>query len=90
MIYDAVALLASEKSVATLAQEATARDFVSDAFAHAKFIAYNEAAKPLFDNAGVAPDKGCLLLSNPDDARRFFRLCYSLRFWERESKVRAS
>ncbi len=34
VLYDAVAVLASEEGAALLAKEAAARDFVADAFAH--------------------------------------------------------
>ena len=44
VLYDAIAVIASTEGAALLAREATAKDFVSDAFAHAKFIAYSEAA----------------------------------------------
>src|SRR5262249_29536436 len=42
VLYDAVAILASGDGAAMLIREATVKDFVSDAFAHAKFIAYSE------------------------------------------------
>jgi catalase len=89
VLYDAVAILASTEGAAMLAQEATVRDFVSDAFAHAKFIAYVEAAKPLLDKAGVIPDEGCVVLKNPSDAVSFLEACRKLRLWQREAKVRA-
>ena len=39
-----------------LAKDKTAKDFVSDAFAHCKFIAHSPEALPLFEKAGVAAD----------------------------------
>jgi len=46
-----------------LAREAAAKDFVSDAFAHAKFMAYAATAQPLFEKAWVTePDGGCIAL----------------------------
>ena len=56
VLYDAVALLPSAAAIDDLLQEATARDFVADAFAHCKFIGYVEAAMPLFEKAGIAED----------------------------------
>ena len=44
----------SADGAAQLATDAAARDFVSDAFAHCKFIGYVAAATPLLDAAGVA------------------------------------
>jgi catalase len=89
VLYDAVALLVSEEGAELLKGEATARDFIADAFAHAKFIAYAETAQPLLDKAGVEPDGGFLALSKPADAERFIKLCAKLRFWEREASVHA-
>ncbi len=56
VLYDAVALLVSHAGATLLAQEASARDFVADAFAHCKFIGYSEAALPLLAKAGVPTD----------------------------------
>jgi catalase len=89
VLYDAVAILTSTEGAAMLAQEATAKDFVSDGFAHAKFIAYTEAAKPLLDKAGVIQDEGCIVLKNPSDAVSFLEGCGKLRLWQREAKVHA-
>ncbi len=87
VLYDAVAILVSAEGAALLASEATARDFVADAFAHAKFIAYVDAAKPLLDKAGITVDGGCELLSAPGDVDRFVDRCGELRFWRREAQV---
>jgi catalase len=89
VLYDAVAILVSAEGTKLLNAEATARDFVADAFAHAKFIGYVEAAKPLLDKAGVTADGGCFALSGPSDAKRFIDVCGKLRFWEREKSVHA-
>ncbi|MCD0417325.1 catalase [Rubrivivax sp. JA1024] len=89
VLYDAVAILVSAEGAAQLQQEATARDFVADAFAHAKFIATSEDAVPLLEKAGVEPDGGVMSLAGPKDAGRFLELCTQLRFWEREPKVHA-
>jgi catalase len=89
VLYDAVALLPSEDGAAVLSREATAKDFVSDAFAHAKFIAYSKTAQPLLDKGGVEADGGCLLLQKPSDAKVFVQTCRQLRFWEREAAVHA-
>ena len=90
VLYDAVAVLPSAEGAALLACEATARDFVNDAFAHAKFIAYAETAKPLFEKAGVIDmDGGFIALKRPADAAGFIEACRRVRFWEREAKVHA-
>jgi catalase len=89
VLYDAIALLPSVEGTTLLEGEATAKDFVSDAFAHAKFIAFAEAARPLLDKAGISPDDGCLALRSADDAETFVARCGRLRFWEREARVHA-
>jgi catalase len=85
VLYDAVVLLPSAKGVAALAARSTAKDFVSDAFAHHKFIGYNTAAAPLLETAGVAAllDDGCLKVTK-SAAAKFVRRCAALRYWERD------
>ncbi len=89
VLYDAVVLLFSEAGAKLLSQEATARDFISDAFAHSKFIGYTEAALALFDKAGLRGnmDDGCISINKPADAATFLKACHALRLWERENKV---
>ncbi|AJY48353.1 catalase [Martelella endophytica] len=92
VLYDAVAILASEEEIVTLMQESTAKDFVNDAFAHCKFIAYNAAVMSLFEKTGLASDldDGCIKLSVADDAEDFIAACAKLRVWDREPKVKAA
>jgi catalase len=87
VLYDAIVVIPSAEGAALLAREATAKDFVSDAFAHAKFIAYSEAAlsisvTPALWSSGLA---GCVAT----DAKTFLKTCRKLRFWEREATVHA-
>ncbi len=91
VLYDAVAILPSAAGVKLLAQEATAKDFVNDAFAHAKFIAYGPDALPLFEKANLAADMdgGFMALKKPADAKTFIKACGEKRFWAREAKVHA-
>jgi catalase len=74
-----------------LLKNAAAKDFVSDAFAHLKFIAYNDAAVPLFEKAGIAADMddGFVLLSTAKAASDFVTVCRKVRRWEREKAVTA-
>ena len=53
VLYDAVAVLASDDGAAELAAMPAAKDFVTDAHAHSKFIGHMPAAEPLFDAAGL-------------------------------------
>jgi catalase len=90
VLFDAVALLPGEAGVADLLAESTARDFVADAFAHCKFIAYVEAAKPLFAKAGIADvlDEGVIPLSAKKDIAAFVAKLADLRLWAREPLVK--
>jgi catalase len=89
VLYDAVALLLSEDGAALLATDKTAKDFVSDAFAHCKFIASTKASHPLLEAAGVAGqlDEGCVQLLTRKDAASFIDACGQLRVWDREPKI---
>jgi catalase len=91
VLYDAVALLVSEESAALLSKDAPTKDFISDAFAHCKFIGYSAEAQPLLAMAGVADklDEGFLALSGERDAAKFIKLCRDLRLWSREAGVDA-
>ena len=89
VLFDAVAVLLSDAGAQLLTDEATARDFVVDAFAHCKFIAHTAAARPLLEKAGIAErDKGVIELHEPGDAASFVEACRGLRLWEREAKVK--
>jgi len=91
VLYDAVVVLLSDQGAQLLAKEATARDFVNDAWAHAKFIAYNGAALPLFQSAGITPDDGgCTELQSATDVQQFLKNCRAVRFWPREATVQAT
>ena len=90
VLYDAVAVLPSESGMIDLLKESTARDFVADAFAHCKFIAYTAAALPLFEKAGIFEglDEGVILLAAPKDVASFIELLGNLRIWSREPNVK--
>ncbi|PWW00297.1 catalase [Hoeflea marina] len=90
VLYDAVAILVSEAGAAELRKMPAARDYVADAFAHCKFIAFSAAAQPLMEKAGIGADldDGCVALAKPADAKRFIETCRDLRFWEREKTLK--
>ncbi|MGA0600286.1 catalase [Caulobacter sp. KR2-114] len=92
VLFDAVALLPSPEGGFELATEAAAVNFVRDAFAHLKVIAYLPAAEPLFVKgglSGVGPgsDPGLIVLParSVDD---FVRVAAEGRIWAREPQVR--
>ena len=88
VVYDAVAVVMSEKSAKRFNTDKPSIDFVNDAFAHAKFVAYVPSVQPLFESAGVWNwmDEGFAdVSSGKDAAKTFIEKCGSLRFWDRES-----
>lgn len=89
VLFDVVAILASAAGAGLLARDGAAKDFVSDAFAHCKFIGYSPEAELLLEKAGVAGDldEACARLGGGDDAKAFIEASAQLRFWPRELKV---
>ena len=89
VLYDAVAIVSSPEGAKQIASHPPARDFVSDAFAHLKFIAYTEGAMPLLESAGITKDldEGCAVLAVTSDAGAFIDMCGKLRHWPREKML---
>lgn len=85
VVFDAVALVMSEASGKKMSGNKPSQDFVSDAFAHVKFIAYSEGAMPLLEATGVAEkmDDGVVKIEAKADAADFLKQCKQLRFWDR-------
>jgi catalase len=73
-IFDAVAVLLSEKGTQMLLKESAAVEFVMNAFGHLKAIGHTPEAKPLLDKAGVVPDDGVVTIEDLPKAggRRYF------------------
>lgn len=84
VLYDAIAIVTAQNSVAAITT-AAGRDFVADAFAHSKFIAYVPEALLLFEKAGIQDslDAGCIKLEE-HSVQQFVKLCGQLRYWDRE------
>jgi len=82
VLLDAIALVLGEDDGAKFAKYKPAIDFVSDAFAHLKAIAADDAAAPLLKAAGVEADDGVTAL----DADAFVAAA-SKRFYDRENKL---
>jgi catalase len=88
VLFDTVAVVASDHGTTALLGEAAAVAWVHDAFAHLKVIAHSAAAQPLFDAAGVMPDAGVVALADVGDAKGFAALAGKGRIWAREASVR--
>jgi catalase len=91
VLYDAVAILAAPGGARALAARPPARDFVTDAVAHCKFIGYTSGAAVLFEAAGLpaepaAEDEGFISLAE-HPAAEFIARCRRLRYWHREFAV---
>ena len=88
VLYDAVALIFGAQSGEEVAEKPEARDFVADAFAHCKFIAFSPESLPLLEKAGIAEaiDGGMIQLSNSGSVSEFVSILGKLRLWERETK----
>ena len=86
VLFDAVAIIATTEGAAALAASPAARDFISDAYAHCKFIAYTSGAAALLETAGLRgdspPDGGFISLDDHEPAD-FIARCRQLRFWDR-------
>jgi len=91
VLYDAVALIVSDEGAALLKTHGPAKDFVSDAFAHCKFVAYSEAAVALFEAAAIADkrDEGFIALNHRRDVDAFIKAARALRLWSREPLTKA-
>ena len=88
VLYDAVAVIAESGGARALAARPAARDFVTDAVAHCKFIAYTSGAAVLFEAAGLpaspaGADEGFVSLGELP-AAEFITRCRRLRHWQRE------
>ncbi|PPI98438.1 catalase [Nocardia nova] len=84
VLYDAVVILASEAGAAELTTVPPARDFVSDAYAHGKFIAHRNAGA-LFAAAGLTGelDAGVMDLAAGASVADFLGRCRDVRYWAR-------
>ncbi len=85
VLFDAVAILVSEKGADDLLIENAARQFIGDAIAHKKFVAYSKPARALVEACrleGADGDQGLLELSTNKAASDFLERCRNLRAWE--------
>lgn len=86
VLFDAVLVIPSEMGAPGLSAKRAARDFVSDAFAHCKYIGYGSGALALLDASGVADgrDDGMVAVDDSSGVDEFLKRAVRLRFWERE------
>jgi catalase len=87
-LYDAVAIIAAPGGARALAARPAARDFVTDAVAHCKFIGYTSGAAVLLEAAGLPADPadeddGFVSL-NEYPVAEFIARCRQVRHWQRQ------
>ncbi|MES2492937.1 MAG: catalase [Pseudomonadota bacterium] len=89
VLFDAVAVIPSTQGAQLLAIDAPAKDFVTDAYAHCKFIALSDGGTALMGAAGLGDklDEGCFTIAAAQDAETFIAACAPLRLWTRELDV---
>ncbi|HEY6624501.1 MAG TPA: catalase [Acidimicrobiales bacterium] len=89
VLYDAVVVLLSEQGAPSLAAQPAARDFVTDAYAHCKFIGYGQDATSLLEAAGLLSliDGGFVEIPGRAGVEAFLSLCRQVRFWSRGSSL---
>jgi catalase len=85
ILFDAVAIILSEEAAALLSKEATAIDFVRDAFGHLKAIGVDMGGAALLKAAGISSDDGVLVIEDNIDS---FIIAAKTRQWAREASVR--
>jgi catalase len=89
VLFDTVAILTTEAGAKKLADEASAVDWLRDAFGHLKVIAHATGARPLLNKAGVQADEGVLELSDSKSVSKFIKAAKNGRVWKREPALRS-
>jgi len=86
VLFDAIAVLATDDGAEDLMTEPTAHDFVKDAHAHKKFVFHTRTAAPLFVAAGIdigSSPAGYTEVRSAKSASAFVEACRALRCWDR-------
>jgi catalase len=84
VLFDAVAVILSDKGAKALSMEGAAIDFVRDAYAHLKAIAVDQGGQALLKTANVGQDAGVV---DANDKKAFIAAAKT-RQWDREKFVR--
>jgi len=85
VLYDVVAIVASADGATLLATLPAAKDFVTDAHAHAKFIGHVAAVEPLVVATGLSDlvDDGYVDLAAAGGPDSLISAARAVRFWDR-------
>lgn len=84
VLFDAIAVILSDKGAKALSTESAAIDFVRDAFGHLKAIAVDQGGQALLKSANVGQDAGVM---DTNDTNAFIAAAKT-RQWDREKSVR--
>ena len=84
VLFDAVAVILSDKGAKALSKEGAAIDFVRDAFGHLKAIAVDKGGQALLKTANVGQGAGIVDVND----KTAFITAAKTRQWEREKSVR--
>jgi catalase len=88
VLFDAVAIIASADGARLLEGDASAIDWIRDAYGHLKVIGATAASNPLLDRAGAVPDAGVVTIEHAKDVPRFITAAKHGRIWDRETRIR--
>lgn len=88
VLFDAVAILPGADGLTDIS---AAADFLSDAYAHCKFIGWSSQATVLMAARGLAEidDGGLCRLDDEESATAFVTACRALRYWPREAALQS-
>jgi catalase len=86
IVFDHVAIVASEEGAATLAKQVDPVNWVRDAFGHLKVIGHTPEAKPLLQKAAIEIDAG--VIDVKASTPKFIATAKQGRIWDREPKIR--
>ncbi|MEM9965835.1 MAG: catalase, partial [Asticcacaulis sp.] len=91
VLFDFPVILTNGPGADKLSNLSPARDFVSDAFAHFKFVVYSPEAVPLLEKAGIIDDldSGFIELDSPGALKDYFEKLPEIRYWAREKAMTA-
>ena len=84
VLFDAIAVVLSDKGAKALSTDGAAIDFVRDAFGHLKAIAADKGGRALLKMANVGQDAGVVDTTDNET----FIAAAKTRQWDREKSVR--
>ncbi len=91
VLFDFPVVLASGPGADKLSKLPPARQFVADAFAHNKFVAYSPEVVPLLEKAGIIDDldDGFIALESKKTVGEYIEALSEIRHWAREQAMLA-